>query len=364
MTTNNPGNRPSDDNRDEFVGDEFVGDTEYIADTEYTDYPGHEPDQVAGTAASVGAEEYTGAHRREDYNDAEYSAAYDAEYGDAEYDDAAYDDAYIDAYDDDDDNLAAGAAGAGAAGAARGAGGRRRAAAGAGAAGAGVPKRGLAMILIAVAALLLLWGIYALTQKSSDANTGAATTETTAVDSPDGTNSALPPAPETVPTNANPADPNAEGQENEPADPNASADPNAPADPANPADPNAPAPAPAPNDGGPAITAQNAQVFVYNNSNVNGWAADTMAKLDGNFQVANTEELNDPTKNANMPEGQYGTFEGVQVFYPESTEGARQVAEEIARQLGGVAVAKTDGVRLPPNTNARDAIVVVLAENH
>ena len=102
---------------------------------------------------------------------------------------------------------------------------------------------------------------------------------------------------------------------------------------------------------------------MYNNSNVNGWAADTMAKLDGNFQVANTAELNDPTKNANMPEGQYGTFEGVQVFYPESTEGARQVAEEIARRLGGVAVAKTDNVQLPPNTNARDAIVVVLAEN-
>ena len=342
VTTNNPGNGPSDNNRDEFVGDEFVGDTEYIADTEYTDYPGHEPDQVAGTAASAGAsagtsagaEEYTGAHRHEDY------------------DDAAYDDAYIDAYDDEDDegdNLAAGAA--------RGAGGRRRAAAGAGAAGAGaagasVPKRGLAMILIAVAALLLLWGIYALTQKSSDANTGTATTETTAADSPDGTNSALPPTPETVPTNANPADPNAEGQENDPADPSA------------PADPNAPEPAPAPNDGGPAITAQNAQVFVYNNSIVSGWAAETMAKLDGNFQVVNTDELNDPTKNANMPEGQYGTFEGVQVFYPESTEGARQVAEEIARQLGGVAVAKTDGVRLPPNTNARDAIVVVLAENH
>ncbi|OFT81478.1 hypothetical protein HMPREF3101_10100 [Corynebacterium sp. HMSC29G08] len=324
VTTNNPGNGPSDNNRDEFVGD-----TEYIADTEYTDYPGHEPDQVAGTAASAGAEEYTGAHRHEDY------------------DDAAYDAAYIDAYDDEDDeddNLAAGAA--------RGAGGRRRAAAGAGAAGASVPKRGLAMILIAVAALLLLWGIYALTQKSGDANTGAATTETTAADSPDGTNSALPPTPETVPTNANPADPNAEGQENDPADPSA------------PVDPNAPEPAPAPNDGGPAITAQNAQVFVYNNSIVSGWAAETMAKLDGNFQVVNTDELNDPTKNANMPEGQYGTFEGVQVFYPESTEGARQVAEEIARQLGGVAVAKTDSVRLPPNTNARDAIVVVLAENH
>lgn len=90
-----------------------------------------------------------------------------ADYGDAYYDDA-YDGDYDAAYDDevDGEDAAAGAgagAGAGAAAARTGGGGG-----GAHAKKGGLPLRGLAMVLIAVAVMLGLWGLYAMTSEDDD----------------------------------------------------------------------------------------------------------------------------------------------------------------------------------------------------
>lgn len=90
-----------------------------------------------------------------------------ADYGDAYYDDA-YDGAYDAAYDDGvgGEDAAAGAgagAGAGAAAARTGGGGG-----GAHAKKGGLPLRGLAMVLIAVAVMLGLWGLYAMTSEDDD----------------------------------------------------------------------------------------------------------------------------------------------------------------------------------------------------
>ena len=84
-----------------------------------------------------------------------------------DYGDAYYDDAYEGAYDDEiggENAAAAGAAGAGAGAAAAGTGGGG----GAHAKKGGLPLRGLAMVLIAVAVMLGLWGLYAMTSEDDD----------------------------------------------------------------------------------------------------------------------------------------------------------------------------------------------------
>ena len=90
---------------------------------------------------------------------------YDQQFDDAAGDAAAAD--YGDAYHDDayDDAAAAGAAGAGAGSAAAGTGGGGG---GAHAKKGGLPLRGLAMVLIAVAVMLGLWGLYAMTSEDDD----------------------------------------------------------------------------------------------------------------------------------------------------------------------------------------------------
>lgn len=89
-----------------------------------------------------------------------------ADYGDAYYDDA-YEGAYDGAYDDevDGEDVAAGAAGAGAGAAAARTGGGGG---GAHAQKSGLPLRGLTMVLIAVAVMLGLWGLYAMTSEDDD----------------------------------------------------------------------------------------------------------------------------------------------------------------------------------------------------
>lgn len=90
-----------------------------------------------------------------------YDQQFDDAAGDAaatDYGDAYYDDAY-------DDAAAAGAAGAGAGAAAAGTGGGGG---GAHAKKGGLPLRGLAMVLIAVAVMLGLWGLYAMTSEDDD----------------------------------------------------------------------------------------------------------------------------------------------------------------------------------------------------
>ncbi|MER0079612.1 LytR C-terminal domain-containing protein [Corynebacterium sp. KPL2830] len=99
---------------------------------------------------------------------ADGAAAEDAaatDYGDAYYDDA-YDGAYDDEVGGEDAAAAAtaGAAGAGAGAAAAETGGGG----GAHAKKGGLPLRGLAMVLIAVAVMLGLWGLYAMTSEDDD----------------------------------------------------------------------------------------------------------------------------------------------------------------------------------------------------
>ncbi|WP_288872693.1 LytR C-terminal domain-containing protein [uncultured Corynebacterium sp.] len=323
MTKDQYGNDPRYDN----VGDEPL-DAEIIDDTP-TDAP---------------AEEYRGAHRRDD---------------DADYD---YDEAYDEAYA----GYAAGAgAGAGAGSTAVTAGG---AAAGAGAgAGAaaqgGLPRRGLAMILIAVAALLLLWALWAMTQKGDDNNAASSASSETSTSA----------TAEAAPSAAQPG----EGQGQGAQDPNASQDPNAPQEPnadqrdgdqaqdPNAQDPNAetPAPAPAPAPQGAQLDNASAQVFVYNNSGIADLANRTADQLKGQFNVANQSQ---DAATMNMPEQQYGIFPETYVFFDPATPGAEQVAADIARRVGGTARAKNDipegAVGLPEQAaNNRSAVAVVLA---
>ena len=320
MTKDQYGNDPRYDN----VGDEPL-DAEIIDDTP-TDAP---------------AEEYRGAHRRDD---------------DADYD---YDEAYDEAYAGYAAGAGAGSTAVTAGGAAAGAG----AGAGAAAAQGGLPRRGLAMILIAVAALLLLWALWAMTQKGDDNNAASSASSETSTSATS----------EAAPSAAQPG----EGQGQGAQDPNASQDPNAPQDPnaeqregdqaqdPNAQDPNAetPAPAPVPAPQGAQLDNASAQVFVYNNSGIADLANRTADQLKGQFNVANQSQ---DAATMNMPEQQYGIFPETYVFFDPATPGAEQVAADIARRVGGTARAKNDipegAVGLPEQAaNNRSAVAVVLA---
>lgn len=273
---------------------------------------------------------YRGAHRR-DEDDADYDVVYA---GGA--DDAVYDEPYEDA------------PGERAAGGAEG----------------GLPKRGLAMILIAVAALLALWGIWKLTQDDNDgAGEDAAPTSSTVIGTP-----AAPAASPSQDPNAQPSqpsqDPNAQAtatvtdtvraDEQNAQDPNAQPDQGAEGQPA-------PAPAPAPAPGGATLEAASAQVYVYNNSGVPDLASRTADQLKGQFNVANDSA---DAAVMNMPEQVYGVFPETYVFYDPAVPGAEQVAADVAGRVGGTARAKSDipdGASLPEQANNREAVTVVLA---
>ena len=284
-------------------------------------------------------EEYRGTHRRDD----------DADYIEPGYDEGSdyVDGNFINAPAEETQrggSTAVAGAGAGAAGAAAG----------------GLPRRGLAMILIAVAALLLLWALWAMTQKGGDDNAAddAASTETSTSTEVVAPSSAPAPAQadgqqQDGPTGAS-QDPNAAGSETAPRDPDAQ-DGNAQDRDAQ----DAPAPAPQ----GAQLNSGNAEVFVYNNSGVADLASRTADQLQGQFQVANQS----PDAAAmNMPEQQYGVFPETYVFFDPATPGAEQVAADIARRVGGTARAKNDipegAVSLPEQAaNNRSAVAVVLA---
>ena len=289
--------------------------------------------------------EYRGAHRRDD---------------DADYDEGSdyVDGNYINAPAEETERRGSTAVAAGA---------------GSGAAAGGLPRRGLAMILIAVAALLLLWALWAMTQKGGDDNAASSETSTST---------------EVVAPSASPAP--ADGQQqgeqgaagqsaqagasDQAQNPNASQDPNAPASETVPRDPNAqdgnaqdgnaqaPAPA-APAPQGAQLNSGNAEVFVYNNSGVADLASRTADQLQGQFRVANQSP---DAATMNMPEQQYGVFPETYVFFDPATPGAEQVAADIARRVGGTARAKNDipegAVSLPEQVaNNRSAVAVVLA---
>ncbi|MDO4929237.1 MAG: LytR C-terminal domain-containing protein [Corynebacterium sp.] len=189
-----------------------------------------------------------------------------------------------------------------------------------------IPLRGLAMILITVAVLLVAWGIFATISNDDDADTPAETTASEAPISPVesgviGTDGQVPPV---------------EG-----------ADPAAPAPDADPAAENADTAA---EDAGAADAAAGAQatdpyqVDVLNNSMVQGLAADVAATLEASgYPVAEV--------------GNYasGVVPQTTVYFDSSKEGAEAQAREIADQLGGIAAPQDAG------TPAGNTVVVVLA---
>lgn len=271
---------------------------------------------------------YRGAHRR-DEDDADYDVVYA---GGA--DDAVYEEPYEDA---PAERAAGGAEG-------------------------GLPKRGLAMILIAVAALLALWGIWKLTQDDND-GTGedAAPTSSTVIGTP-AAPAASPSQDPNAPAASPSQDPNAEATETVTdtvrADEQNAQDPNAQPDQGAEGQP-APAPAPAP--AGATLDAASAQVYVYNNSGVPDLASRTADQLKGQFNVANDSA---DAAVMNMPEQVYGVFPETYVFYDPAVPGAEQVAADVAGRVGGTARAKSDipdGASLPEQANNREAVTVVLA---
>ena len=296
--------------------------------------------------------DYRGAHRRPD-EDADYEYAEyeeyeeyeDPDHEDPDHEGAGYEGAgyeggsdyaegnYINEELEDADDRGAAAAPAGSTAVAAG----------------GVPKRGLAMILIAVGALLLLWGIYALTQRDGDnsAADGAATqTSTVATDTVVHT--------ATAPVGqASPANPAAPASPADVANPSANAGQNGQ---------NAQATAPAPAPSGPALTAGDAQVFVYNNSGIPNAATDTAKRLDQQYAIANNSP--DPAA-MNMPEQNYGVFPETYVFYNPQVNGAEQIAADVARRVGGTPRAVGDlpqgAAGLPSEAKGRNAITVVIA---
>lgn len=207
------------------------------------------------------------------------------------------------------------------------------------------------MILIAVAAILLLWGLYALTQNDNDsANvTGPATSSAPAQGQnqqhgQQGQQGQQSPAPADN-TSANQSENSAQNQAQDPAQ--------------NPAQPQNPAPAP---NQGPALTRENAQVYVFNNSPNQGLAGATADRLSAEFTVENRTA---DSTSMNLPEQRYGIFPRTTVFFDPSVSGAEQVAADVARQVDGVATPVTDvpeGATLPDQVRGnREAISVVLA---
>ena len=386
VTNDNYGN-----NRPDFEFEPGSGSTRYTGNSDSFGGAYDEAYDGSYDAEPIDAEivddtEYRGAHRRDD--DSEYIE--DVDYGAGQT-----------GYADDTRHLpgagaaAAGTAGAGAAGAARARRrsrnaddavyeegyegepkGRRKAAAAGGAAEGGLPKRGLAMILIAVAALLALWGIWKMTQddKGGDGD-GAAPTSSTVVGS-----SAAAPAGDGAGQNGQSADGAGQGAEGQGgaatgADQNTQTTDGQPAQDPNAQDPNAqrpegaegqgengqPAPAPAP--AGAGLDNASAQVYVYNNSGTPDLASRTADQLKGQYNVANNSA---DAAVMNMPEQVYGVFPETYVFFDPAVPGAEQVAADIARRVGGAARAKGDlpeGATSIPEQAANNsaAVAVVLA---
>lgn len=229
--------------------------------------------------------------------------------------------------------------------------------------GNGIPLRGLAMVLVAVAILLAIWGIWSLVGGGDDADKegdAAASTQASApatqASAPNsqlgqqgqaGQQPAVTGAPQQAPSEQDPAAGAPEAQ-----DPNAA--PAAQGDPragqargeeganaergtetneANNAAPGAQAPA--------------GRVNVLNNSTVQDLAANTSRQLEG--------QGNQIGEVGNLPEEQYKVNETTVFYQPGSEERARKLAE----QLGGVA--RPYDPNLPATTAGQGDLTVVLA---
>ncbi|WKK62179.1 LytR C-terminal domain-containing protein [Corynebacterium sp. P3-F1] len=213
------------------------------------------------------------------------------------------------------------------------------------AAAGGVPKRGLAMILIAVALLLALWGVYAMTKGSSDnqaandpANQSAQDANTPNGQGQNGQGQ----------VGQNPNDPNAQGQQASGQNPN---DPNAQGQQASGQNPNGQSGA-APAGANRPMTPENQTVNVYNNSAINGFADQVAGQVGA--KGTKVGEV------GNIP-GEAVTFEQNTVLYDPATPDAERYARELADKVGGVAVPADD--RIPAAARKPGSLTLVLAEN-
>ncbi len=192
----------------------------------------------------------------------------------------------------------------------------------------GLPLRGLAMVLIAVAVLLAMWGLYASTQTSSDTADGAgiagsATSAQTATVATESGRDGQSASPETD-AEADAADA-AEAAEREAGDVDKPRPPAA-----------HPAPAPEPE-----------RLNVLNNSTVPNLAANVADRLrEDGFQVGEVGNLLDHI----LPE--------TTVFFQPGNAPAEQRARELADRLGGVA-REYEGF-LPETTAGHNDLTLVL----
>lgn len=264
---------------------------------EDADYPDARYDYEKYEPAAYGEDR---AEHSDDY--AEYDSEYDGEF-DAEY-------GYEDDDEDRDDRAAAGAAGAGAVGA-----GSSAAAAG------GIPKRGLAMILIAVAVLLGLWGIYAMVQGGKgDADKQAEQAQNQPAEQPQN--------PGAAPQGAENANPGGEDAANR--------------------DPNSPEAAPQAGAGQP-MTAANETINVYNNSTVPNLAAEVSDQLRGQgTRVGEVGNIGEST----------AVLQQNTVFYDPATPGAEERARVLADRVGGIAK-PNDGTVPAPAANPGSLTLVL-----
>ena len=323
------------------------------AETEYRDF-----DAPAGTSDSYYAEGYeseSGDYEKSgDYENYENPEGYEAYGGDGgDYRD-------YEGYDDRAAVVAPAAAtvtetGAASTGASAAAGGSSTAAA-----AGGVPKRGLAMILIAVALLLALWGVYAMTKGDSDnqaandpANQSAQDANTPNGQGQNGQgqvgqNPNDPNAQDQQPSGQSSNDPNAQGQQANGQNPN---DPNAQGQQANGQNPNGQSGAAPAGANGP-MTAENQTINVYNNSAISGFADQVAGQVGATG--AKVGEV------GNIP-GEVVTFEQNTVLYDPATPDAERFARELADKVGGVAVPADD--RIPAEARKPGSLTLVLAEN-
>lgn len=199
----------------------------------------------------------------------------------------------------------------------------------------GLPMRGLVMILAAVGVLLVGWGAFTLLSGDDKGEENAAATSQPAEQNQE---------PAAAPNNPAPAEESAPAEE--PAAEDNSADQ---AQPAQPADEAAAA---------PAIDPAKEYIAVLNNSPIQGLAGDVSNKIkEGEYKS---------TGFGNLPDA---TFPESVVVYPSDSDGARQAAEDLARQLGIRAEARTPEIdRAIDNAQmlegaAPDQIVVITTNN-
>ena len=359
MTDVNPGNRDPRNGREGISrklfgrdkNDDLLQDREQLADPEHYETAGD------GSFDEALDEYYEARDAYPTDTDAEYEAAAAEPVARGKHhrrDEDELEEEYEDYEDDEDDRAAvpvgaiagsgAVAAGAGAAGAAAAGSG-----AGAGAVAGGVPKRGLAMILIAVALLLGLWGIYAMTKDdSSDQATNEQTNQSAQDGNGQGTNGqgqAGQASQGATGQDQNQQDPNAQNangqdQNRGPGNENGAEEGANGANRANGAN------------GANAMTAENQTINVYNNSAVPGFADRVAGQVRENGTKVGEV--------GNIP-GESVIFEQNTVLFDPATPGAEDRARELADKVGGIAIPNNDSI--PAEAKKPGSLTLVLAEN-